>query len=134
MASHTYVQYFIPGDGDSEEHPNVFLVKRPPRELRLEDVAAGFPLPGLYFFRAKQPLGKAHMWVDLSQPSELVPSFGNKVVLKVARLSLDACGEGAGVAGAGVAGGGSGAGGSGSGSGGGGGGGVSGGGGGGGVG
>ena len=57
---HTYVQYFVPGDGDSEEHPNVCLVRRAPGQLRLEDVAAAFPLPGTYFFRAKQPLGKAH--------------------------------------------------------------------------
>ena len=57
---HTYVQYFVPGDGDSEEHPNVCLVRRAPGALRLEDVAAAFPLPGTYFFRAKQPLGKAH--------------------------------------------------------------------------
>jgi len=35
---HTYVQYFIPHDGDSEEHPNVFLVKKPPKSLTLGDV------------------------------------------------------------------------------------------------
>ena len=39
-ANHTYVQYFIPTDGDSEEHPNVFLVKKPLKELRLGDVQA----------------------------------------------------------------------------------------------
>ena len=37
-ANHTYVQYHVPADGDSEEHPNVFLVKRPLKELRLADV------------------------------------------------------------------------------------------------
>ena len=35
---HTYVQYIIPGDGDSEDHPNVFLVKKPIKGLTLGDV------------------------------------------------------------------------------------------------
>ena len=35
---HTYVQYFIPGDGDTDEHPNVFLVKKPMKDLRLGDI------------------------------------------------------------------------------------------------
>ncbi len=35
---HTYVQYFIPIDGDSEEHPNAFLVRKPPKSLTLGDV------------------------------------------------------------------------------------------------
>lgn len=35
-----YVQYFIPIDGDSEEHPNVFLVKKPLKDVRLSDVQA----------------------------------------------------------------------------------------------
>lgn len=35
---HTYVQYFIPYDGDTEEHPNVYLVKKAPKSLTLADV------------------------------------------------------------------------------------------------
>jgi len=58
--AHVYVQYFIPYDGDVEEHPNVFLVRKPPRSLTLADVIAAFPLPGTYFFRAKQAYGKTH--------------------------------------------------------------------------
>jgi hypothetical protein len=56
----SYVQYFIPSDGDSEEHPNVFVVRKAPKALCLADVAAGFPLPGEYLFRAKIPFGKTH--------------------------------------------------------------------------
>lgn len=37
-ANHSYVQYFIPYDGDTEEHPNVFLVKKPQKDLKLVDV------------------------------------------------------------------------------------------------
>ena len=56
----SYVQYFIPSDGDTEEHPNVFVVRVPPRALALRDVSAAFPLPGEYLFRAKIPFGKTH--------------------------------------------------------------------------
>lgn len=61
----SYVTYFIPSDGDAEEHPNVFVVRKPPRALTLADVVSGFPLPGEYLFRAKFPFAKAHgAWVS----------------------------------------------------------------------
>ena len=56
----SYISYFIPADGDSEEHPNVFLIRKPQKEVKTSDVTASFPLPGTYHFRAKQPLAKAH--------------------------------------------------------------------------
>ena len=56
----SYIQYFIPSDNDNEEHPNVFVVRKPPRGLTLGDVSAAFPLPGDYLFRAKSPYGKTH--------------------------------------------------------------------------
>ena len=28
------------------------------------------------------------MWIDLSQPDEIIPAFGNKIILKVSRISL----------------------------------------------
>jgi hypothetical protein len=56
----SYISYFIPADGDSEEHPNVFLIRKPQKEIKTSDVTASFPLPGTYHFRAKQPLAKAH--------------------------------------------------------------------------
>lgn len=48
------VYYYIPGDHDDVEHPNVFTVKRDPKSdslLRLREVKAQFPLPGTYHFR-----------------------------------------------------------------------------------
>jgi len=38
VAPHTYVQYFVPIDGDAEDHPNVFLVRKPQRSLTLGDI------------------------------------------------------------------------------------------------
>ena len=34
----TYVQYFVPYDGDVEDHPNVFLVRKPSKGLTLADI------------------------------------------------------------------------------------------------
>ena len=39
-AGHTYVQYFVPDDGDVEAHPNIFLVKKPVSELSVGDIQA----------------------------------------------------------------------------------------------
>ena len=36
----SYVQYFIASDGDTEEHPNVFVIRKPPAKLVLADVQA----------------------------------------------------------------------------------------------
>lgn len=61
MSAATYpIAYFIAGDGDTEENPNVFLTRRPLKDLRLGDIQAGFPLPGQYFFRAKATFGKTY--------------------------------------------------------------------------
>lgn len=84
----TYVRYFVPYDGDTEEHPNVFIVRKPIKGLTLGDIQSvrlprtaqggtaesnewaatsttppplqAFPLPGSYLFRAKQAYAKAH--------------------------------------------------------------------------
>lgn len=58
--AHTYVQYFVPIDGDVEDHPNVFLVRKPQRSITLSDIEASFPLPGSYIFRAKAAFGKTY--------------------------------------------------------------------------
>lgn len=88
-AAVTFVRYFIPYDGDTEEHPNVFVVKKPMAKLTLGDIQSAFPLPGSYLFRAKQPYNKVHVWLDMSNLSAPVPSFNGVVVLKVSRLSAD---------------------------------------------
>ena len=56
----TFITYFIPGDGDLEEVPNVFLLRKPLSSVTLAAVTAAFPLPGEYQFRAKSAYGKSH--------------------------------------------------------------------------
>lgn len=36
--NYTYIQYFIPADGDVEEHPNVFQLKKAPKGITLGDI------------------------------------------------------------------------------------------------
>jgi len=36
--SYTYVYYFVPLDGDTEEHMNVFLIRKPPAEVTVADI------------------------------------------------------------------------------------------------
>ena len=82
----SYVQYFIPTDGDSEEHPNVFVVRRPPRGLTLGDIESAFPLPGKYLFRAKMAAGKTHGAWELSRRAarraHSVPGRGAAVLVR----------------------------------------------------
>ena len=42
-SSHSYVHYFIPYDGDVEDHPNLFLVKKPVQKVTLGDVLSVSP-------------------------------------------------------------------------------------------
>ena len=70
----SYVTYFVPSDGDAEEHPNVFVVRKPPKALSLADVSSGFPLPGEYLFRAKIPFAKAHGALRGAPPRVPLPS------------------------------------------------------------
>ncbi|KAA0153307.1 hypothetical protein FNF27_02745 [Cafeteria roenbergensis] len=86
----TFVSYFVPHDGDVEEHPNVFRVDRPVAEVRLRDIRDAFPLPGEYLFRFKAQFGKTHVWLDLTDDDAAVPRFEGSIVSKVARLSFAA--------------------------------------------
>jgi hypothetical protein len=84
--------YFIPTDGDDEAHPNIFLLpstQQPP--LLLSQVRSSFPLPGAFHYRAKTNLGKGHVWLDVVDGNELVPSFRQAsgeqtITLKLTRL------------------------------------------------
>ena len=75
MSAVTHVAYFVPLDGDSEEQPNVFAVRKPARALTLGDLTAAFPLPGAYIFRAKAAFGKTYVWFDLQNPEDPPKSF-----------------------------------------------------------
>ena len=42
-ANITHVRYFVPYDGDTEEHPNVFVVRKPMKGLTLADISSVSP-------------------------------------------------------------------------------------------
>lgn len=90
MAEVSYVAYHVPGDGDAEDVPNMFVVRKPMAAITLADIKQLFPLPGSYFFRAKQAYRKTFVWLDLSDDAKPVPLFGSSIVLKVSRFSFDA--------------------------------------------
>ena len=45
-------RYYVPGDGDELEHPNLFSVATRGANVTLGDVQKSFPVPGRYHFRA----------------------------------------------------------------------------------
>lgn len=83
--------YHVQGDkGDSEAHPNAFLLPSGSDEsgLFLEDFVRVFPLAGTaafhYRFQVPTPSGKAFM--DLVNPKDKVPVVNGSVFAKVLRL------------------------------------------------
>ena len=84
----TIVVYHIPSDKDDPETPNAFKVAKEPSLVTLADIHALFPLPGRYHFRGKLN----GIWLDLTEstPVPLPGLTGNKLVLKVLRLSWTA--------------------------------------------
>jgi hypothetical protein len=85
-AARTSVLYFVPEDGDEEEHPNVFSIARPAGKVRLGDVKQKFPLPGGYQFRFKRAFKNTFVWADVGDDYEVVPRFEGNIVCKVTRL------------------------------------------------
>mmetsp|Transcript_1714 Transcript_1714/g.2361 ORF Transcript_1714/g.2361 Transcript_1714/m.2361 type:complete len:319 (+) Transcript_1714:111-1067(+) len=96
----TTIRYFIPEDGDTETHPNVFLCAKsrnqgaPPT---LGQIKNSFPLPGRYHFRFKSPLipggdrekGGMAVWMDVVNDQQPVATWRQAVVAKVTRLSIE---------------------------------------------
>jgi len=97
----TTIRYFLPEDGDKEEHPNVFLTPRKRQTNQaplLADVKEAFPLPGKYHFRFKCPLipggdmlakHQLAVWMDCVSDTEPIPSWRNGFVAKVTRISME---------------------------------------------
>lgn len=96
---HLY-RYFVPEDGDSETHPNVFLAPKaahPGAPPTLGQVKGAFPLPGRYHFRFKSPLvpgadrDKSSMavWMDCTDDRQPVASWRGTIIAKVTRISAD---------------------------------------------
>ena len=97
--THPY-RYFVPEDGDSETHPNVFLAPKaahPGAPPTLGQVKGAFPLPGRYHFRFKSPLvpgadrDKSSMavWMDCTDDRQPVATWRGTIIAKVTRISAD---------------------------------------------
>jgi len=105
---HTYIyfnkhRYFLPEDGDEEQHPNVYLARKPRQPNQpplLRDIKSSFPLPGTFHFRFKSSLvpgaelygnGKEmpSVWMDCVDDNRPVPVWKNSIIAKVTRISLD---------------------------------------------
>lgn len=84
------ISYFIPEDGDSQEHPNVFECPGSVQSLTVAALRKVFPVPGKYHFRAVRLVGNMNVWLDLVDEAGIVPSHNGEITLKVTRISLEA--------------------------------------------
>lgn len=93
-------RYFVPEDGDTEDHPNVFMLPKSTQSgssPRLGDVKQAFPMPGKYHFRFKSPLipgtdrekGAVSVWMDCSEDNQRVGVWKNSIFAKVTRINMD---------------------------------------------
>lgn len=95
----TTIRYFIPEDGDSEEHPNIFLLPKSNSGFspRLRDVKDAFPVPGNYLFRFKSPIvpgadrdkNAVSVWMDCVDDDQHVGVWKNAIFAKVTRIGMN---------------------------------------------
>jgi len=96
----TTIRYFIPEDGDTEDHPNIYLMPKPTQSgfsPRLGDIKDSFPAPGNYHFRFKSPLipgtdrekGAISVWMDCVDNDQHVGVWRNTIFAKVTRINMD---------------------------------------------
>jgi len=103
------IRYYIPEDGDNENHPNVFLLPSSTKSLstgegsgsgmspKLGDIRSAFPVPGNYHFRFKCPLvpgtdrekNTISVWMDCYDDNSHVGVWKNTVFAKVTRIHGD---------------------------------------------
>lgn len=96
----TTIRYYIPEDGDIEDHPNIFLMSKPAQtgfSPCLRDIKESFPMPGKYHFRFKCPLipgtdrekGAVSVWMDCVDDDQHVGVWRNTIFAKVTRINMD---------------------------------------------
>jgi len=95
----TTIRYFIPEDGDSEEHPNIFLLPKSNSGFspRLLDIKDSFPVPGNYLFRFKSPIvpgadrdkNAVYVWMDCTDDDQHVGVWKNSIFAKVTRIDMN---------------------------------------------
>lgn len=96
----TTIRYFVPEDGDTEEHPNIFLMPKSQNSgfsPRLREMKEHFPMPGSYHFRFKSPLipgsdrekNAVSVWMDCVNDNQHVGVWRNTIVAKVTRINME---------------------------------------------
>lgn len=96
----TTIRYFVPEDGDTEDHPNIFLLPKSQNSgfsPRLHEVKQNFPMPGKYHFRFKSPLipgsdrekNAVSVWMDCVDDDQHIGVWRNTIVAKVTRINMD---------------------------------------------
>jgi hypothetical protein len=93
------IRYFVPEDGDVEDHPNIFLLPKSQHSgfsPKLREIKENFPMPGAYHFRFKSPLipgsdrekNAVSVWMDCVNDDQHVGVWRNTIVAKVTRISM----------------------------------------------
>ncbi|OQS04702.1 hypothetical protein THRCLA_03076 [Thraustotheca clavata] len=77
--------YFIPDDGDSPDHLNVFPLPKA-SSLTVAHLKKDFPLPGEFHFRFKMAFEGTYVWLDAAD-DEPVPEYNGVVISKISRIS-----------------------------------------------
>lgn len=83
----TFIYYFIPEDKEDQEKLNVFMIYKPYKDVRLNDIKENFPLPGEYLFRFKFEFQNKKVWIDFNNTEGQLPQFQGKVIMKVTRVN-----------------------------------------------
>mmetsp|Transcript_74343 Transcript_74343/g.168399 ORF Transcript_74343/g.168399 Transcript_74343/m.168399 type:complete len:164 (+) Transcript_74343:119-610(+) len=82
------VYYWLPGDNDEADHPNAFeVLPQGGGGVRLKDIRARFPLPGVYHFRFQMRWESGFVWMDVTNDESTVPVSEDKVFAKVLRMN-----------------------------------------------
>ena len=90
----------MPEDGDTEDHPNIFLMPKSQNSgfsPRLREIKDNFPMPGTYHFRFKTPLipgsdrekNAVSVWMDCVDDDQHVGVWRNTIVAKVTRINME---------------------------------------------
>lgn len=80
------VKYFIPEDGDDQDHPNAFRCSSSSPQITLGQIKKSFPIPGVYHFRFLTSIGNTVVWLDVFNDSEPVPMNDGNLIIKVSRI------------------------------------------------
>lgn len=81
----TFIKYFIPEDGDEQNHPNVYSLDS--SQPKLFEIKKSFPISGEYHFRFLKNVAELVVWMDVLDDSCVVPSFQGSIFAKVSRIT-----------------------------------------------